>query len=146
MQQRQLQRLLTCNTPSSKCHSWHFITYSVLTREKQKTPLKKKSAVRLFISTSSFTLLIMLLDNLPISFDEPLKCIFAHVSIKVETYCIVLNPKLKIKFCTRWNPKCFEKYMSSCILSFLFHNNNSITINKFNKWATIRLAPIPFIH
>ena len=125
MQRRRKQQLLTCNTPSYKCHSRCFITYSVLTGKKKQTLFKKnnvffRSAFALLISSLSFTLLIMLLNNLPISPDGPLNCICTHVSRKVETYYILLNPKLKIKFYTRWNPKWFVKNTPNCILSFFW--------------------------
>ena len=95
-------------------------------KETTNTFLKKQSIVffqsafTLLISSLSFTLLIMLLNNLPISPDGPLNCICTHVSRKVETYYILLNPKLKIKFYTRWNPKWFVKNTPNCILSFFW--------------------------
>ena len=84
------------------------------TNIKKKNNVFFKSAFTLLISTLSFTLLIILFDNLPISLDG----ICTHVSIKVETYYILLNHKLKIKFYTRWNPNWFEKYKPSCNLPF----------------------------
>ena len=107
MQRRRKQQLLTCNTPSYKCHSRCFITYSVLTEKKKQILFKKnnvffRSAFALLISSLSFMLLNMLLNNLPISLDGPLNCFRTHVSIKAET-------------CN------------------LFHNSNSITISKFQK-------------
>ena len=125
MQPRRQQQL-ACNTPSSKCHSWYFITYSVLIEKKQKTLFFKKtiyffqSAFTLLISSLSLMLLIMLLNNLPISLEGPFNCIWTYFTTKVETCHILLNPKLKIKFYTRWNPKWFEKYLPNCILSFFF--------------------------
>ena len=52
------------------------------------------------------------------------------------------HPRLKIKFYTLWNRNWLKKYMPNCMpvklyLFFLFHNNNSVTINKFKKWITI---------
>ena len=65
-------------------------------------------------------------------------------------YYILLNPKLndprlKIKFDTPWNRNWLKKYMPNCMsyvtvklyLSFLFHNNDSVTIIRFKKWITI---------
>ena len=128
------------------------LSHSVLTGKKQKTLFFKKtiyffqSAFTLLISSLILMLLIMLLNNLPISLDGPFNCIWTYFTTKVETYRTLLNPKLKIKFYTRWNPKWFEKYLPNCILSFfLFHNNNSITINKFKRWATIRVMLVSFI-
>ena len=126
MQRRRQQQPLTCNTPNSKCHSRCFVRYSVLTGKKQQTPFLKKtnvffrSAFTLLISSLSFTLVIMLLNNLPISLEGPLNCICTYVSIKAESYYILLNPKLKIKFYNRWNTKWFEKFlhMPNCIPSF----------------------------
>ena len=80
--------------------------YSVLTGKKQQRPFDKKNnvffwpAFALLISSLSFTLVIMLPDNLPIALDGPLNCICTHVSIKVEMYYILPKPKLKIKFYT----------------------------------------------
>ena len=124
MQRRGQQQLLTCNTPCSKYHSWCFITYSVLTGKKKHFFYKKnngllQSVFTLRVSSLSFMLLIMLFNNLPISLDGPLNCIICtHVIIKVETYYILLKPKLKIKFYTRWNRKWFGKYVPNSILSF----------------------------
>ena len=124
MQQRRQQQHLTCNTPSFEAYSQCFITDFVLTGKKQGTLFLKKrvffcqSLHYLFQVWVSFKLLIMLLNNLPISLDGRLNCICTQVSIKVETYYILLNPKLKIKFYTRQNPKWFEKYITKCILSF----------------------------
>ena len=55
-----------------------------------------QSCFTLFISSLSFTLLIMLLHNLLISLDRPLNCIYAQVSIKVETYKVVYSRKPKL--------------------------------------------------
>ena len=125
MQQRRQQQLLSCNMPSSNCHSWCFITYYVLTGKKQQTLFLKKNvffwlAFMLLILSLGFTLLIMLLNNLPISLVGPLNFICPHVSIKVETSYMFQNPKLKIKFYTRWNPKWLEKslYMTNFIVPF----------------------------
>ena len=91
------------------------LSYICINRKENKR-LKKKAMyffdqpLRLLISSLSFTLL-MLLNNLPISLDGPLNYLH-HVSMKVETYYIILNPKLKI------NPKWFEKYMPNCVRSF----------------------------
>ena len=134
MQRRRKQQLLTCNTPTSKGCSC-FITYSVWTGKKQETRF-----FTLFISSLSFTLLIMLLNNLPNTLDGLLSCICTQVSIKVETYYFLPNPKLKITIYICRNPKWFERYIPNCILfSFLFLDNNSVTINKSRKWATIHL-------
>ena len=65
--------------------------------------------------------------------------------LQLEAYCILLHPKLKIKFYTCWNPNWLIKDMSNCLsyltvnlyLCFLFHDNNSVTINKFKKWITM---------
>ena len=76
-------------------------------------------AFTLFISSLSFMLFIMLLNNLPVSLDAPLNYICTQVNIIVETY-ILLNPKPKVKFYTRQNPKWFEKYIPNCILSFFY--------------------------
>ena len=81
---------------------------------------------------------IMLLNNHPVSLVGPLNYICTQVNIIVETY-ILLNPKPKVKFYTRQNPKWFEKYIPNCILSFFYVPYNSITMNKFKKWATIGL-------
>ena len=70
--------------------------------------------------------------------------------LQLEAYTILHHPKLnhlklKIKFYTRWTPNWLKKCMPNSLLyltlklylSFLFHNNNSVTINKFKKWFTI---------
>ena len=60
------------------------------------------------------------------------------------------HPRLKIKFYIPWNSNWLKKYMPNCMpyvtvklyLSFLFHNNNSVTINKFKKWITISYSTL----
>ena len=49
-------------------------------------------AFTLLVLSLSVALLIMLLNKLPISVDGPLNSIYTHVSIKVETYYVLLNP------------------------------------------------------
>ena len=68
MQWRWQQQLLTFNTLGSKCHSCCSIKYSVLTGNNQQTLKKKKKSI-LLISSLRLTLLIVLLNNLPISID-----------------------------------------------------------------------------
>ena len=108
-------------------------------KETANTFLKKnnlffQSAFTLLISSLNFTLLIMLLNNLLISLDKELKLICTHVKIKVEPYFILLHPKLKLSSIPA---ETLNGSKSTCLspfcLSFLFHNNNSITINKFKK-------------
>ena len=72
--------------------------------------------------------------------------------MQFEAYYILHDPKLKIKFYTSWNFNWLKKYMSNClsylticlinclstsVFFFLFHNNISVTINKFKKRITI---------
>ena len=61
------------------------------------------------------------------------------------TYSVLTGKKQEILFLKR--KTCFSvsldgplsTYPIAFCLSFLFHNNNSITMNKFKKWATIRM-------
>ena len=58
--------------------------------------------------------------------------------LQLEAYYILTHTKLKINFHIGWNSNWLEEYTSNCTLSFLlFHNNKSITINKFKKWISI---------
>ena len=104
MQRGRQQQLLTCNTPNSKCHSQCFVRYSVLTGEKQQTPFFKKVFV---VSSVSFCITYFKFELhvgyhvFPISLEGPLNCICTYVNIKAESYYILLNPKLKIKFYNR---------------------------------------------
>ena len=101
--------------------------------ESNKKHLKqnKVSPFTLFISGLSFMLLTMLLNNLPNSLDGPFNCICTHATIKLETYYMLLNTKLKIKIHTRQKKNCSKStHPTAFDLSFLFHCNNSITINK----------------
>ena len=144
IQGRWQQQLLTFNTKGFKCHSFCSVKYSVLTGNNQQTLFKKKQQSILLISSLSLTLLIVLLNNLPISIDGPLSCICTHVSRKVETY-ILLNPKLK--FYTRWKPHISKRHaqLHSAFLFCPIMITQLLTI-KFKKWATIRLTPVSFIH
>ena len=117
MQQRWQQHLLTCNTPSSKYHSWFFITFSVLTGKKKKNAFLKKTIY--FFSQPFFShffqvwasCYFMLHNNLSTSLEGPLNCICTHVSIRVETYYILLNakPKAKDKVLHPLKPKMVRK-------------------------------------
>ena len=68
-----------------------------------------------------------------------------QTSLQLDAYYILLHPKLKIKLYNRWNPKWLKRYMPiplpyltvKLYLSFLFHYNNLVTINKFKTWITI---------
>ena len=69
----------------------------------------------------------------------------AYHQLQLEACYILLHPKLKIKFCTRWNPNWLENYMPNYLcyltvnlyLSSLFYYDNSVIINMFKRWITI---------
>ena len=52
--------------------------------------------------------------------------------LKETSYSILRNHE------TCWNPDWLQMYMPTVLcISFLFHNDTSITINKLKKWITI---------
>ena len=121
--------LLLNNLPISL---WKQLLIKKITRKKQNILLSILHRLRITqIYVADFILL------------KISKC--SSYQLQLEADYILLHPKLKRKFYTRWNPKWLKKYMPNCLpyltvklyLSFLFHNNNSVTINKFKKWIII---------
>ena len=60
---------------------------------------------------------------------------------QLRAYCIFLHPKILWNLLKPWLAETLTGWKSTCptvlCLSFLFHNNNSTTINKLKKWIII---------
>ena len=62
-------------------------------------------------------------------------CQCSSCQLQLKAYYILLHPKLKVNFCTPWNPD--SEVNANCTLSFFSHNSNSVTISMSEKWITL---------